>query len=76
MLSYLMLFLENPGLLASSLSCYVSHIYLNAYTTLNHVGFKVNLGSTYAKYNHFCIKGKIVTLVNITHADYVKTITM
>jgi hypothetical protein len=33
---------------------------------------RVNLRWSYTKYNNFCIKGKIITLVDITCANYVK----
>jgi hypothetical protein len=34
--------------------------------------FRVNLRWNYIKYNNFCIKGKIITLADITHAKHVK----
>lgn len=34
--------------------------------------FKVNLRSNYVEYTNFCIRGKIITPMNITHENYVK----
>jgi hypothetical protein len=56
------------GLLMSALSQHINRITFDTNVLLHHVG----LGSTYAMYNNFCIKGKIVTIRNITHENYVK----
>jgi hypothetical protein len=52
----------------SALSQHINRITFDTNVLLHHVG----LGSTYAMYNNFCIKGKIVTIRNITHENYVK----
>jgi hypothetical protein len=55
------------GLSMLALSCHINHVCFDIDMTLCHV----NLGSTSIKYSYFCIRGKIMTLTNITHVDYV-----
>jgi hypothetical protein len=50
------------GLLMLALSCHISHVSFDTNVSLHHVGLR----STYAEYNNFCIKGKIVTIANTT----------
>jgi hypothetical protein len=56
------------GLLMLALSHHIIHVSFDTNVSLHHIG----LGSTYVEYNSFCIKGKIVTIANITHENYVK----
>jgi hypothetical protein len=56
------------GLLVLALSCHINHVCFDIDMTL----CDVSLGSIYVKYSYFRTKGKIVTLTNITHVDYVK----
>ncbi len=66
--------MRNPklGLSMSVVSRHISHVHFDANITM----CRISLGSMCVEYNNFHIKGKIVTLMGITHADYVKETTM
>lgn len=67
--------IENKVINIDLVTSHQSHLFWRQCNIASH-RFKVNLRSTYAKYINCCIKGKIITFVDIICANYVKKITM
>ncbi len=67
--------IENEVISIDLVTSHQSHLFWHQCNLASHQ-FNANLRSTYAEYINCCIKGKLVTFVDITCVNYVKTIIM